>query len=123
MKWLHWVFIALVATLLVAVVAMQIKADIAAWRSDMPFWLKWKLLFGRGMQLGIELAIQTYWYGMRLRCFSPGCQPMDGLGSVIEGIRKYHNILIYNRELTDEEVRDYELDRIPEEGYVNANNT
>ena len=75
------------------------------------------------MQLGIELAIQTYWYGMRLRGYSPGCQPMNGLEAVIEGIRKYHNILIYNRELTDEEVRDYELDRIPEEGYVNANNT
>lgn len=75
------------------------------------------------MQLGIELAIQTYWYGMRLRGFSPGCQPMDGLDAVMEGNEKYYNILIYHRELTDEEVRDYELDRIPEEGDANANNT
>lgn len=73
--------------------------------------------------MAIELAIQTYWYGMRLRGFSPGCQPMNGLGSVMKGNEKYHNILIYSRELTDEEVRDYELDRISEEGDVNANNT
>lgn len=47
MKWFHWVFIALAAVLLVAVVTMQVKTDIAVWHSDMPFWLKWKLLFGR----------------------------------------------------------------------------
>ena len=64
-----------------------------------------------------------YLYGMRLRGFSPGCQPMDGLDAVMKGNKKYYNILIYNRELTDEEVMDYELDRIPEEGDANANNT
>lgn len=69
--------------------------------------------------------VPMYVYGMRLRGFSPGCQPMDGLDAVMEmeGNKKYYNILIYNRELTDEEVRDYELDRIPEEGDANANNT
>lgn len=71
----------------------------------------------------ISGKIKLYKYGMRLRGFSPGCQPMDGLDAVMEGNEKYHNILIYNRELTDEEIRDYELDRIPEEGDVNANNT
>lgn len=64
-----------------------------------------------------------YVYGMRLRGYSPGCQPMDGLGAVMGGNKKYYNILIYNRELTDKEVMDYELDRISEEGDVNANNT
>lgn len=73
--------------------------------------------------MGIELAIQTYWYGMRLRGFSPGCQPMKGLVGTMEGIGRYHCVLIYNRELTDEEIRDYELDRISEEGDANANNT
>ena len=67
--------------------------------------------------------VPMYVYGMRLRGFSPGCQPMDGLDAVMEGNKKYYNILIYDRELTDEEVRDYELDRIPEEGDANANNT
>lgn len=71
--------------------------------------------------------VPMYVYGMRLRGFSPGCQPMDGLEAVMKvyraGAEKYHNILIYNRELTDEEIRDYELDRISEEGDVNANNT
>lgn len=67
--------------------------------------------------------VPMYVYGMRLRGFSPGCQPMKGLVGTMEGNKKYHCVLIYNRELTDEEVRDYELDRIPEEGDVNANNT
>lgn len=58
--------------------------------------------------------VPMYVYGMRLRGFSPGCQPMDGLDAVMEGNRKYLNILIYRRELTDEEVRDYELDRLEE---------
>ena len=67
--------------------------------------------------------VPMYVYGMRLRGFSPGCQPMKGLVGTMEGIGRYHCVLIYNRELTDEEVRDYELDRIPEEGDANANNT
>jgi hypothetical protein len=67
--------------------------------------------------------VPMYVYGMRLRGFSPGCQPIGGLDAVMEGNEKYYNILIYRRELTDEEVRGYELDRIPEEGDVNANNT
>lgn len=58
--------------------------------------------------------VPMYVYGMRLRGYSPGCQPMDGLEAVMEGNRKYLNILIYRRELTDEEVRDYELDRLEE---------
>lgn len=52
-------------------------------------------------------------YGMRLRGFAPGCQPMDGL---VEGkddpSGKYHSILVYNRELSADEVEEYELDVI-----------
>lgn len=55
-----------------------------------------------------------YLYGMRLRGFAPGCQPMKGLVGTMEGIERYHCVLIYNRELTDEEVRDYEFDRLEE---------
>lgn len=71
----------------------------------------------------IEGKIKLYKYGMRLRGFAPGCQPMDGLAGKMKESGKYHDILLYYRELTDEEVRDYELDRIPEEGDANANNT
>lgn len=52
-----------------------------------------------------------YRYGMRLRGFSIGCQPMKG---IIEGVDdptgKYYSILTYSRKLTDAEVSDYELD-------------
>ena len=57
-----------------------------------------------------------YKYGMRLRGFAPGCQPMDGLVEAQEGKcmgdsrMRYHNILLYNRKLTEDEIRDYELD-------------
>lgn len=54
-----------------------------------------------------------YKYGMRLRGFSIGCQPMRGLDRrEDDDTGRYHDILIYNRELTEDELRDYELDRI-----------
>ena len=55
----------------------------------------------------------AYLYGMRLRGFSIGCQPMDGLVERQDdesGL--FHDILVYNRELTKQEREDYELDRI-----------
>lgn len=61
-----------------------------------------------------------YKYGMRLRGFAPGCQPMDGFVRAEEGKcmgdsrRRYHNILFYNRKLTEDEIRDYELDDLNE---------
>lgn len=56
-----------------------------------------------------------YRYGMRLRGFSPGCQPMKGLlrredGEDYGTMKWYYDILVYNRPLTDKELRDYELD-------------
>lgn len=54
-----------------------------------------------------------YKYGMRLRPYSIGCQPMDGLVSVMVDNR-YWNILIYDRKLTDQEISDYELDYLGE---------
>ena len=55
----------------------------------------------------------TYLYGMRNRGFSIGCQPMDGLIERQDDISGfYHDILVYDRELTQKEREDYELDRI-----------
>lgn len=52
-------------------------------------------------------------YGMRLRGFSIGCQPKEGLiRREDDPSRKYYDILIYNRFLTDQELKDYELDHI-----------
>ena len=60
---------------------------------------------------------KTYKYGMRLRGFSPGAQPKEGLLYAEDGSDKvstygrlYHNILVYDRRLTEQELRDYELD-------------
>lgn len=59
------------------------------------------------------MSERLYKYGMRLRGFSPGCQPMRGLlwrEDDITGL--YWDIIVYDRHLTDEELRDYELDEI-----------
>jgi len=54
-----------------------------------------------------------YLYGMRLRGFSPACQPMNGIVDYREDTTgKYHNLLIYDRPLTEEEISNYELDFI-----------
>ena len=52
-------------------------------------------------------------YGMRLRGFSPGCQPKDGLVQRHDDTTgKYYDILEYNRKLTEKEIQDYELDEL-----------
>lgn len=52
-------------------------------------------------------------YGMRLRGFSIGCQPKEGLiRREDDPTGRYYDILIYNRNLTDQELKDYELDHI-----------
>lgn len=56
---------------------------------------------------------KEYRYGMRLRGFSPGCQPMNGLiRREDDPFGEYWDILIYNRRLTDREVKDYELNAL-----------
>ena len=55
-------------------------------------------------------------YGMRLRPFSIGCQPMNGLIRVEEDkAGKYHNILVYAMPLNDHELEEYELDYLGED--------
>lgn len=49
-------------------------------------------------------------YGMRLRGFSIGCQPKEGLVERIDDhTGRYYDILVYDRMLTGAEVADYEL--------------
>lgn len=55
-------------------------------------------------------------YGMRLRPFSIGCQPMAGLMKVEEDpTGNYWNILYYADPLNDHEQDGYELDYLGEE--------
>lgn len=63
--------------------------------------------------------VKEYFYGMRLRGFAPMCQPKEGLVGLAseEDVKrfdgaKYHDVIVYNRELTGKELRDYELDLI-----------
>ena len=58
----------------------------------------------------------VFTYGMRLRGFSPGCQPMNGLLERRDDpTGRYHDLLLYDRELTEKELSDYELDYIQAE--------
>lgn len=57
-----------------------------------------------------------YRYGMRLRGFAPMCQPKKGFVERLDDTKKrYHDILVYDRMLTDKELRDYELDYLGRE--------
>lgn len=50
-------------------------------------------------------------YGMRLRGFSIGCQPMNGLiDRQNDDSGKYYDLIVYDRELSDQETKAYELD-------------
>lgn len=55
-------------------------------------------------------------YGMRLRPFSIGCQPMNGLIKVEDDITgKYWDTLYYANPLNDHEQEEFELDYLGEE--------
>lgn len=57
-------------------------------------------------------------YGMRLRGFSPGCQPKDGLLRREDSTNdNWYDILVYDRRLSPKEIDDFELDEIPDEPF------
>jgi len=59
----------------------------------------------------------TFTYYMTQRPAGPGAQPRDGLIEVceldqnvpIDGVGRAYSKIVYDRQLTDEEIRDYEL--------------
>jgi hypothetical protein len=74
------------------------------------------------MRYGTRLHKHVYTYGMRLRGFSPGCQPKDGLIERRDdksGL--YYDVLVYERELTAKELDYYELDFLGEESWFRQN--
>lgn len=54
--------------------------------------------------------MKLYVYGMRLRGFAPGCQPVGVVDWQDIEISNYHSIIVYDRELTPKECVEYELD-------------
>jgi hypothetical protein len=55
--------------------------------------------------------MKKFKYGMRLRGFSIGCQPMKGFVERLhDASGRYHDLLVYDRELSQGEVESYELD-------------
>lgn len=66
-----------------------------------------------GEEIPMAKKETVYLYGMRFRGFAPGCQPMEGLvGSQEDVLGEYHNVLSYNRVLSQREEDMYELDYI-----------
>lgn len=62
------------------------------------------------------MVIGLHKYGMRLRPYGKGCQPMQRLvccdeGAVIYG-HSYHNFIYYTERLSEEDVKNYGLDYI-----------
>jgi hypothetical protein len=58
--------------------------------------------------------MKVYKYGMRLRGFSIGCQPMQNFYKREDGNKKYCDIITYTKPLTKKEIKDYSLDFIGE---------
>lgn len=57
--------------------------------------------------------MKEYRYGMRLRGFSIGCQPKEGLIRREDSTTKtYYDILVYDRPLDEKEMRAYDLDEV-----------
>lgn len=64
---------------------------------------------------------KMYKYGMRSRGFSLGCQPMQGFVERIDDRSgRYYDLLLYNRELSQEEIKNYELDFLGIEEITNG---
>lgn len=62
---------------------------------------------------GIIEVMKEYKYGMRLRGFSPMCQPMRGfIERLDDQTGRYYDILVYDRKLTERELSSYELDEL-----------
>jgi len=62
--------------------------------------------------------MKLYKYGMRLRGFSIGCQPMKNFWERQDDDgshdRHYHDILLYTEKLGEQDLRNYELDYLGE---------
>lgn len=56
-----------------------------------------------------------FFYGMRVRGRGFGCQPNDFIEVRTDESDKYKDILIYNRELSEKELQEYQLDFIKKE--------
>lgn len=79
-------------------------------------------LDGESRQTIIKAALREYmerhpkkrefYYGMRLRGYSPGCQPKGVLRREDDTTGRYHDIIVYDRQLSADEIRDYELEEI-----------
>ena len=62
-----------------------------------------------------------YFYGMRLRGFSPGCQPMEGFTRRLDSHSpEFYDIIVYDRALSEDDVKHYSL--TPLYGYQYTNN-
>ena len=55
---------------------------------------------------------EEYKYGMRLRGYSPGAQPKGVLRREDDTTGKYHDIIVYGRQLSADEIRGYELEEL-----------
>lgn len=58
--------------------------------------------------------MKFYKYGMRLRGYSIDCQPSGVVERLDDKTNFYYDIIVYDRKLTDKEIRDYELDYLGE---------
>jgi hypothetical protein len=60
-----------------------------------------------------DIKVEKYVYGMRMRGFSIGCQPMKNWVERLDDVScRYYDILVYSERLCERDVKNYELDYI-----------
>ncbi len=94
--------------------ANSIEEFIDTYTADMSVNLVyWLIDKGYGLRVpGKEM----YRYGMRLRPFSIGCQPKEGLlWRETDQSGQYYDIIVYSRPLAEEEISQYSLSKIGKE--------
>lgn len=90
--------------------------------ADIIRYLDFCLFHGEGKGTVIKKALREYiknhpltieyYYGMRLRGYSPGAQPKGVLRREDDTTGKYHDIIVYDRQLSADEIRNYELEEL-----------
>lgn len=64
----------------------------------------------RNMIFELKESAKKYVYGMRLRGFSIGCQPMAGFIERRDSkFNDFYDVIVYSRLLTQDELDDYDL--------------
>ena len=84
--------------------------------NDCPYYLETLNQIPDLINYYLEKENPFYYYGMKYRPAGPGAQPKDFDHLKESKDKKYYDVVVYRRELTPEEVTQYQLEYIGRKG-------